>query len=258
MPSAAAFSTCFRPGSGRPSGSISSATRSNRSAASTRTASAPSAPRKRIDLVPVNEMVLSPETISRFRQSYVDAFRRADRADLLYTAVSEGRRYRRHGALAAAFSEAARDGLRYMPAVPVVLDHLIDEAAGERLDADRRSLRGAARRRSSRAGRERRPLQAGAARPPLSVRAEWMRAALAERRPASRHLPNPEAGRRHRYRRAPRPQFRRRAERRERQHLRCRDRPYRDLQRRPASGSCSPAGARARATAWARCSSITG
>ncbi len=49
--------------------------------------------RPRIDLVPANEMVLTPETIARFRQSYIALFGAADRDDLLYHTVSENRRY---------------------------------------------------------------------------------------------------------------------------------------------------------------------
>ena len=93
------------------------------------------APRKRIDLVPVNEMVLSPEAIAASARATSTLFGIADRDDLLYPAVSEGRRYRRHGALAAAFSRRRwRRSSTTSAASPVMLDHLVEEAVGERLD----------------------------------------------------------------------------------------------------------------------------
>jgi transcription-repair coupling factor (superfamily II helicase) len=47
--------------------------------------------RSRIDLVPVSEMVLTRETIGRFRERYLGLFGVADRDDQLYHAISEGR-----------------------------------------------------------------------------------------------------------------------------------------------------------------------
>ena len=46
-----------------------------------------------LDLVPVAEFQLTTETIRRFRTGYVAAFGAATPDDLLYQAVSEGRRY---------------------------------------------------------------------------------------------------------------------------------------------------------------------
>ncbi|MCB1502823.1 MAG: transcription-repair coupling factor, partial [Bauldia sp.] len=45
--------------------------------------------RNRIDLVPANEMLLTPESIARFRERYVSLFGAAQREDLLYQSVSE-------------------------------------------------------------------------------------------------------------------------------------------------------------------------
>src|SRR5690606_27899753 len=41
-------------------------------------------------LHPMSEVVLSPETISRFRRAYIEAFGAPSRDDALYAAVSEG------------------------------------------------------------------------------------------------------------------------------------------------------------------------
>ncbi len=47
-----------------------------------------------LDLVPMSEFQLAPETIRRFRQGYAKEFGAAPPDDILYEAVSEGRRYR--------------------------------------------------------------------------------------------------------------------------------------------------------------------
>jgi transcription-repair coupling factor (superfamily II helicase) len=46
-----------------------------------------------LDLVPISEFQLVTETIRRFRMGYVAAFGAPERDDLLYEAVSEGRRH---------------------------------------------------------------------------------------------------------------------------------------------------------------------
>jgi transcription-repair coupling factor (superfamily II helicase) len=46
-----------------------------------------------LDLNPMSEVTLTPETISRFRTQYLASFGAATRDDALYLAVSEGRRY---------------------------------------------------------------------------------------------------------------------------------------------------------------------
>ena len=90
--------------------------------------------RKRIDLVPVNEMVLSKAAIARFRERYVALFGAADRDDLLYHAVSEGRRYVGMEHWLPLFAEKLETLFDHIGEAPLVLDHLADEATGERLD----------------------------------------------------------------------------------------------------------------------------
>jgi len=91
-------------------------------------------PRKRIDLVPANEMLLTPETIARFRERYVLLFGATTRDDLLYQSASEGRRYVGMEHWLPLFSESLETLFDHVGEAPVVLDHLVDEAIAERLD----------------------------------------------------------------------------------------------------------------------------
>ncbi len=91
------------------------------------------AARKRIDLVPANEMVLSAEAIAHFRGNYVRMFGATDRNDLLYQSVSEGRRYVGMEHWLPLFSDGLDTLFDFVADAPVVLDHLVDEAVGERL-----------------------------------------------------------------------------------------------------------------------------
>ncbi|HET7714482.1 MAG TPA: transcription-repair coupling factor [Bauldia sp.] len=91
-------------------------------------------PRRRIDLVPANEMLLTAESIARFRERYVSLFGAADRADLLYQSVSEGRRYVGMEHWLPLFFETLETLFDHVGDAPVVLDHLADEAVAERLD----------------------------------------------------------------------------------------------------------------------------
>ncbi|HZP20501.1 MAG TPA: transcription-repair coupling factor [Bauldia sp.] len=90
------------------------------------------ASRPRIDLVPANEMVLTPETITRFRQAYIALFGAADRSDLLYHTVSEGRRYVGMEHWLPLFHERLETIFDHAGDVPVIADHLAEEAIGER------------------------------------------------------------------------------------------------------------------------------
>ena len=74
-------------------GSIFSATRSKPFALSMRRRSAAKRQLRGLDLVPVAEFQLVTETIRRFRTGYVAEFGATTPDDLLYEAVSEGRRY---------------------------------------------------------------------------------------------------------------------------------------------------------------------
>ncbi|MCB1488522.1 MAG: transcription-repair coupling factor, partial [Bauldia sp.] len=91
------------------------------------------AARKRIDLVPANELHLSPETIARFRQNYVAEFGAPSREDLLYQSVSEGRRYVGMEHWLPLFADGMETLFDHVGDAAVVLEHLDDEATGERL-----------------------------------------------------------------------------------------------------------------------------
>jgi transcription-repair coupling factor (superfamily II helicase) len=86
-----------------------------------------------LDLVPMSEVQLTTESIRRFRQSYVATLGAPMKDDRLYEAVSEGRRTPGMEHWLPLFSERLDTLLEYLPGVPVVLDALAEDAAGERL-----------------------------------------------------------------------------------------------------------------------------
>lgn len=90
--------------------------------------------RRSIDLVPVSEMALVPDSIARFRSAYIAEFGAADRNDLLYQAVSEGRRYVGMEHWLPFFSEGLETIFDHVGAAPVVVDNLVEEALKERRD----------------------------------------------------------------------------------------------------------------------------
>ena len=61
-------------------------------------------------------------------------FGTADRDDLLYQSISEGRRYVGMEHWLPLFSEGLETLFDYTGGAPVILDHLVEEAVGERLD----------------------------------------------------------------------------------------------------------------------------
>ena len=87
---------------------------------------------RRADLVPMSEVVLTPDTIRRFRQAYVASFGAADRNDLLYQSVSEGRRYAGLEHWLPLFHERLDTVFDFAPEAAIVVDHLADDAAAER------------------------------------------------------------------------------------------------------------------------------
>ena len=86
-----------------------------------------------LDLVPMSEVQITTESIRRFRQSYVATFGAPRRDDRLYEAVSEGRRYPGLEHWLPLFHDRLDTVFDYVPGVPVVLDSLAEDAAGERL-----------------------------------------------------------------------------------------------------------------------------
>ncbi|TAN04732.1 MAG: transcription-repair coupling factor [Rhizobiaceae bacterium] len=88
--------------------------------------------RDRIDLQAMSEVTLTPETISRFRRHYIEAFGAPSRDDALYAAISEGRRFAGMEHWLPFFYDGLETVFDYLPAVPVVFDHLAKEALDER------------------------------------------------------------------------------------------------------------------------------
>ncbi len=87
-----------------------------------------------LDLVPVAEFQLTTETIKRFRLGYVQAFGAPTPDDLLYAAVSEGRRHAGMEHWLPLFHERMETIFDYVPGSPVVLEPQDEDAARERLD----------------------------------------------------------------------------------------------------------------------------
>ncbi len=86
-----------------------------------------------LDLVPMSEVQLTTESIRRFRQGYVAAFGAQTRGDSLYEAVSEGRRHPGMEHWLPLYYGGADTLFDFLGDSPLLLDSLIDDAAGERL-----------------------------------------------------------------------------------------------------------------------------
>ncbi len=80
----------------------------------------------------MSEVALTPDTISRFRRAYIEAFGAPSRDDALYAAVSEGRRFAGMEHWLPLFYERLETVFDYLPGVPVLFDHLAREALAER------------------------------------------------------------------------------------------------------------------------------
>ncbi|MCO5733743.1 transcription-repair coupling factor [Rhizobium sp. SSA_523] len=85
-----------------------------------------------LDLNPMSEVTLTPDTISRFRKAYLSTFGAATRDDSLYQAVSEGRRYAGMEHWLPLFYERLETGFDYLKGFRIVTDHTVREAAQER------------------------------------------------------------------------------------------------------------------------------
>ncbi|OQM73484.1 transcription-repair coupling factor [Manganibacter manganicus] len=88
--------------------------------------------RSAMTLQAMSEVALTPDTISRFRRSYIDAFGAPSRDDALYAAVSEGRRFAGMEHWLPFFYERLETVFDYLGDAPVVFDHLAHEALAER------------------------------------------------------------------------------------------------------------------------------
>jgi transcription-repair coupling factor (superfamily II helicase) len=86
-----------------------------------------------LDLVPVAEFQLITETIRRFRTGYVAEFGATTPGDLLYEAVSEGRRYPGMEHWLPLFHTKLETLFDYLPGTPIALEPLDEDAAHERV-----------------------------------------------------------------------------------------------------------------------------
>ncbi|MDO9442241.1 MAG: transcription-repair coupling factor [Beijerinckiaceae bacterium] len=86
-----------------------------------------------LDLVPMSEVQLTTETMKRFRQAYIAQFGAQTRGDMLYEAVSEGRRHAGMEHWLPLFYGSADTLFDYLGDAPVFLDAQAEDAAGERL-----------------------------------------------------------------------------------------------------------------------------
>src|SRR5262245_46656565 len=84
------------------------------------------------DLVPVAEFQLTTETIRRFRLGYVEAFGAPTPDDLLYHAVTEGRRHPGMEHWLPLFHDRLDTLFDYLPDSPILLEPLAEDAAHER------------------------------------------------------------------------------------------------------------------------------
>jgi transcription-repair coupling factor (superfamily II helicase) len=86
-----------------------------------------------LDLVPMAEFQLTSDSIRLFRTGYVAAFGAASPDDVLYEAVSEGRRYAGMEHWLPLFHKRMETLFDYLEATPLALEPLAEEAAHERL-----------------------------------------------------------------------------------------------------------------------------
>ena len=86
-----------------------------------------------LDLVPVAEFQLTSDTIRRFRLGYVQAFGAPSSDDVLYHAVSEGRRYPGMEHWLPLFHAKLETLFDYVPGSAIALEPLAEDAAKERL-----------------------------------------------------------------------------------------------------------------------------
>ncbi|MBN9074524.1 MAG: DEAD/DEAH box helicase, partial [Rhizobiales bacterium] len=80
----------------------------------------------------MSEVALTPDTISRFRRAYIEAFGAPSPEDALYAAISEGRRFAGMEHWLPFFYERLDTVFDYLPEAPVVFDHLAHQAMAER------------------------------------------------------------------------------------------------------------------------------
>ncbi len=87
---------------------------------------------ERLHLVPVSEIPMDPDSISRFRAGYRRQFGNVTDDDPLYTAISEGRKHNGMENWLPLFHEELESIFDYLPDAAVTHDHLVDEVSDAR------------------------------------------------------------------------------------------------------------------------------
>ncbi|MCZ2204292.1 transcription-repair coupling factor [Bartonella sp. A05] len=85
-----------------------------------------------IFLQPMSEIILTSEFISRFKSNYIRAFGHPKKNDMLYEAISQGRRFSGMEHWLPFFYENLDSFFDYCGNLPVVFDHLVEEVLSER------------------------------------------------------------------------------------------------------------------------------
>lgn len=89
---------------------------------------------KRLEWVPMSEVTIVPDTVSRFRKEYVSRFGATTRDDALYQAISDGRRYAGMEHWLPLFHERLETLFDYVGDAPVAIEPQVETAIAERLD----------------------------------------------------------------------------------------------------------------------------
>ena len=87
-----------------------------------------------IDLVPVSEVLLSEEAINRFRRGYRELFGAVIDDDPLYASISEGRKHAGMEHWLPLFHDKLETVFDYAGDGVITLDHLVEEARGDRVE----------------------------------------------------------------------------------------------------------------------------
>ncbi|MDX2144181.1 MAG: transcription-repair coupling factor [Rhodospirillaceae bacterium] len=95
------------------------------------------APCEAIALKPMSEIVLTAETISRFRSSYRELFGAIVDGDVLYESVAQGRRFLGMEHWLPLFHDGLDTLFDYVPQASISLDHDIEEAVAARFETIR-------------------------------------------------------------------------------------------------------------------------
>ena len=96
-----------------------------------------------LDLVPVAEFQLTTDTIRKFRTGYVAGFGAASPDDVLYEAVTEGRRHPGMEHWLPLFHDRMDTLFDYVPGAPVIVENLARGCRARAAGADQGLLRGA-------------------------------------------------------------------------------------------------------------------